>query len=60
MSNGGNVSWLQPKSAVVVTDLRRGKTDAQLQLKKRRVRMCERNISADSSVSGEGGGGGAP
>ncbi|CAM9267070.1 unnamed protein product [Bubo scandiacus] len=35
------------------------KKTTQLQLK-RRVRMCERNNSADTKISEEGGGGGAP
>ena len=53
ISNGGSTSG--------ITCLRRRKVTAQQQLQvKRGVRICERNNSADTKVSEEGGGGGAP
>ncbi|GAB0176179.1 epimerase family protein SDR39U1 [Grus japonensis] len=42
-----------------ITELRRGKIAAQQQ-PERRVRICERNNPADTKISAEGGGGGAP
>ncbi|GAB0186196.1 E3 ubiquitin-protein ligase MARCHF3 [Grus japonensis] len=52
ISDGGSASG--------VTELRRKKpAQQQLQLE-RGVRVCERNNSADTKVSEEGGGGGAP
>ena len=48
-------------SASGITYLSRGKVTAQQQLQPESgVRLCERNSSADTKVSGEGGGGGAP
>ena len=46
-------------STSVITCLRKGKTAVQLQ-PERGVRICERNNSADTKVSEEGGGRGAP
>ncbi|GAB0182127.1 acid sphingomyelinase-like phosphodiesterase 3b [Grus japonensis] len=51
LSNGGSTS--------VVTYLRRGKNLPCNSSWKREVRLCERNNSADTKVSEEGGGGGA-
>ncbi|CAN0345005.1 unnamed protein product, partial [Bubo scandiacus] len=48
-------------STSVITCLRRGKKTVQGQLQPEiRVRICGRNHSADTKVSAEGGGGGAP
>ncbi|KAK4810940.1 hypothetical protein QYF61_013348 [Mycteria americana] len=52
VSNGG--------SASVITYLRRGKKLLRNSSWERGVRICERNNSADTKVSEEGGGGGAP
>ncbi|GAB0182083.1 epimerase family protein SDR39U1 [Grus japonensis] len=48
-------------SASEITELRRGKKQlASSNCSQRGVRRCERNSSADTQVSAEGGGGGAP
>ncbi|GAB0180072.1 cAMP-dependent protein kinase inhibitor alpha [Grus japonensis] len=55
ISDGGGTSR--------ITELRRGKTPAQHQEQlqpERGVRICERNNSADTQVTEEGGAGGAP
>ncbi|GAB0181460.1 acid sphingomyelinase-like phosphodiesterase 3b [Grus japonensis] len=55
INNGGSTSR--------ITELRRGKKVVQHQEQlqpERGVRRCERNNSADTKVSAEGGGGGAP
>ncbi|GAB0204350.1 epimerase family protein SDR39U1 [Grus japonensis] len=52
ISNGG--------SASVITYLRRGKKHQEQLQPERGVRRCERNNSADTQVSEEEGGGGAP
>jgi len=53
ISDGGGASG--------ITDLKGRKVSAQRQLQlESGVRMCERNNSADTEVSEEGGGGGAP
>ncbi|GAB0189017.1 epimerase family protein SDR39U1 [Grus japonensis] len=53
ISDGGSASG--------ITELRRGEKTAQEKLQPDRgVRICKRNDSADTKVSEEGGGGGAP
>ncbi|GAB0195088.1 acid sphingomyelinase-like phosphodiesterase 3b [Grus japonensis] len=52
ISNGGSASG--------ITELRREKKTAAQQQLEREVRICGRNNSADTKVSAEGGGGGAP
>ena len=52
ISDGGSTS--------VITHLRRGKKLLRNSSWERGVRICERNNSADTKVSKEGGGGGAP
>jgi len=47
-------------SASVITYLRKGKKKPAGKWQSRGVRRCERNNSADTKVSEEGGGGGAP
>ena len=73
MSNGANASRLKMDpllakaepisdggSASGITDLRKGKKLLRNGSQKTEVRICERNNSADTKVSEEGGGGGAP
>ncbi|GAB0195028.1 acid sphingomyelinase-like phosphodiesterase 3b [Grus japonensis] len=53
ISDGGSTSG--------ITELRRGEKTHQEQLQPERgVKICGRNNSADTKVSAEGGGGGAP
>jgi len=47
-------------SASMITHLRRGKKLQAKGSRERGVRLCERNNSADTKVSEEGGGRGAP
>ncbi|GAB0206480.1 hypothetical protein GRJ2_003113600 [Grus japonensis] len=47
-------------SASVITYLRRGKKHQEQLQPERGMRICEKNNSADTKVSEEGGGGGVP